>query len=230
VLDEIVAGLRLAPDHVAACEACQQQLTRARSEAALVRELPEFQRTFERLRPQPAKISWLARWALPGIGLFLSAAAATLVLVVHPGSALDQVKGAPSLALLRSSDAAAQAPLRSGEHVRLSVGAAGHPYLLVVALDETGRVDPIWPSGKATSGKAPSGGVSALEPGFEVTPGSFLLYAVFSDVPLETPGVRRALKSALEQHRRTGQPLWALNPGQVPGESGHAKLYVSVAR
>jgi hypothetical protein len=92
-------------------------------------------------------------------------------------------KGGAALSLQTLSGVEVQAP-RIGEQVALRLSAGPHRYVLAIAIDDAGRVEPLWPSGEAgrrSGAVEPSAHVSAP---MLVTAGAVRVVAAFSDGPV----------------------------------------------
>jgi hypothetical protein len=208
-LDELVAGLPERPGtrgHVQGCESCQARLRQLEADRRSVPALPGYEATFNRVRAMaeapPARSRW--RWAF---ALAPVAAAAVLLLVVRPtvnDDGGERTKGSPSLFLVRPDGAPAAPPLSPGEQVSLVLQGAGRRYALVLAVDEQGRVEQLWPAGGTGSGELRAGQPEASA--FEVTEGSFRLHAFFSDGPLAAEDVRATLAAAPGAEASRGRP------------------------
>jgi len=105
----------------------------------------------------------------------------------------ERVKGKPFLELL-DVDGHSAHDLRQADRVWISLTSAGHPYALLAQVDEHGAVAQVWPPSSAKSGEVSAAGPSRLQPGFEVTRGSFVLFAFLSDKPLRADEVLGALR------------------------------------
>jgi hypothetical protein len=194
------------------------------NELAAIRMLPGFRETRQRLaaRAQPKRRRW-AWWSAGGLSIALAASLA-LVLTSRSEPRI-RYKGRPRIELLREPDATG--PVHAGEHVSLVMHAAGHPYALLMAIDEKGAVEQVWPAQGTQSGRLPPQHPDQpLEPGFEVTPGSFAVHAFLSDAPLNTTEAAEALHRAFVE----GRDLSTATPaGWVPSEeNARATLKVEV--
>jgi hypothetical protein len=162
------------------------------------------------------RVSWLV---LP-----LAAAAAFFLL---PRS-LDRVKGsASSLSLLREGEPVVS-EVAPGERLSVAVGAAGARQVLVEAIGEDGLVSGVWPPEGDRSGLAPRGAAAALSPPFAVTPGSVVLFAFFSDSPIDRPDAERALRAAVVEARDRGRPAVQAEPPPLPHEVSRARRQLCV--
>jgi hypothetical protein len=226
VLDELAAGAG-GPDaaqHLATCAECRHRLDQRRSAAAEILSRPDSARVWARITAasdRPARTSLpRRRWLALAGGL--AAAAATGVVLVSRGPG-DRLKGSPTLAFVRASDGTKAASARPGDRLQLELGAAGHAYALLLAVDASGAATPRWPAGARESGPAPRG-IARLAPAFEVTPGSLVVHAFLSARPLAVEPVLRALAAAAQQ--AGGAPLDA-GPPALGDAQASAKLTVT---
>ncbi|NOK32616.1 hypothetical protein HMI49_05320 [Corallococcus exercitus] len=217
-LDEWLAGLDdsgRAERHVAACPACGMIAERMRqSRESSLRE-PRAKAVLARLeekRARSAKPRW--SWGVP----LVAALAVGLALVVYvPRGTEDGVrlKGTVALRLL-SAQGVPVLDAKPGEQVTLSVGTGTYRNVLVLAVDEAGAVDRLWPQEGKMSGTVDPGAEVKLSPPLEVTPGSVALHAFFSDAPLDVAQAREALTARVAEARVKGQgPLDVATPGDV---------------
>jgi hypothetical protein len=215
-LDELASGLPVDENdkqHVGACSDCRQRLeaalaARARSQAAF-----GYARTRARLtaadRPRGLR-AWLP--------FLIPALAASLLFVVALRTGPQQgerLKGAPFVEFTRE-DGTVISQARVGEIVGLKVGGGGYSQALVLAVDEAGAVDELW-AGQMTESVR-------LLPHFEVTPGSVVAHAFFSDQVLDAPGLKAALTAQVRA--RAGSPLEARAPPLEGGAVATRKLSV----
>ncbi|MBI3181348.1 MAG: hypothetical protein HYZ28_04325 [Myxococcales bacterium] len=228
VLDELAAGLAAPPGsqaHVDGCESCRTRLeaiARARAEAVASPRYHAIHAQLNSARPS-ARPWWLALLAPLAV-------AAVLALFVaspeEPGS--TRTKGAATVRVLRGPDGESISAARIGERVVLAVGAAGRPYGLVAAIDAAGTVSVVWPARGRLSERVPPGAQARLEPGFEVTPGSTLLLAVFSETPIELESARRAIERSVEEVRKEGRSPLEVSPEPLPSETARAQALLVV--
>ena len=217
-IDEWLSGLDTtghAERHVAACPACGMIAERMRQARASSLAQPRAKAVLARLeekRARSAKPRW--SWAVP----LVAALAAGLALIVYvPRGAEDGVrlKGTVALRLL-SEQGAPVLDARPGEHVTLAVGTGHYRNVLVLAVDEAGTVDALWPPEGQTSGTVEPGAEVKLSPPLEVTPGSVALHAFFADAPLDVAQARDALTSRVAEAREKGRgALDVATPGDV---------------
>ncbi|HVE81219.1 MAG TPA: hypothetical protein VND93_00155, partial [Myxococcales bacterium] len=150
------------------------------------------------------------------------------LVVVGPGPGTGtRVKGAFSIAVV-GEDGQELQRARPGDRVGIAVGAAGRAQVLVLAMDDHGAVEVLWPVEGKESGAAPPGARAVLGTSFDVTPGSLALYALFGNAPISAAEAQAALKSEVTTAAREGRgPLEAQAP-RGPWE-GAAKIVVQVA-
>ncbi|NOK21837.1 hypothetical protein [Corallococcus carmarthensis] len=217
-LDEWLSGLDAsgrAERHVAACPACGMLAERMRQARESSLREPRAKAVLARLeekRARSAKPLW--SWGVP----WVAALAVGLALVVYvPRATEDDVrlKGTVALRLL-SAQGAPVADASPGERVTLAVGTGTYRNVLVLAVDEAGAVDQLWPQEGPTSGTVKPGAEVKLSPPLEVTPGSVALHAFFADAPLDVEQARAALTSSVVEAREKGQaPLDVATPGDI---------------
>lgn len=162
-------------------------------------------------------------------GPLVAVLAVGLALVVYVPRGVEdgvRLKGAVALRLV-SAEGLPVANARPGERVTLAVGTATFRSVLVLAVDEAGAVDVLWPQGGRTSGTVTPGAEVRLTPPLEVTPGSVALHAFFSDAPLAAEPARAALLARVEEARAKGLgPLEAVTPDDVG--KAHAEVRLGV--
>ncbi|MBN8466422.1 hypothetical protein JYJ95_07850 [Corallococcus exiguus] len=217
-LDEWLSGLDAsgrAERHVAACPACGMIAERMRQARASSLAQPRAKAVLARLeekRARSARPWW--NWGVP----LVTALAVGLAMVVYvPRGAEDGVrlKGTVALRLLSVQGATVQ-DAKPGEQVTLAVGTGPYRNVLVLAVDEAGAVDPLWPRDGQTSGTVEPGAEVRLSPALEVTPGSVALHAFFSDAPLDVEQAREALTARVAEARGKGQgPLEVATPETI---------------
>lgn len=224
-LDELAAGMEVPVEvraHVGGCGVCGARLKEIEASRARARESAGFHRVKARLRA-PAPRRWT--WAALGVPA-LAAVAAALVLVVRPPDTGTRVKGAFSVVAVAPDGSEVRRP-RPGDRLNLAVGAAGRSQVLVLGVDEAGEVDILWPPVGAHSVPAPPGARAVLQPSFTVTPGSFALYALFSNGAIDGGPAKAALRAEVQATRAAGHgPLDTPAPGG-PWD-GAAKLVLQV--
>ncbi|MBZ4372797.1 hypothetical protein [Corallococcus sp. AS-1-6] len=217
-LDEWLAGLDAsgrAERHVAACTACATLAERMRQARASSLAQPQAKAVLARLEEKRARSArpWWS-WGVP----LVTALAVGLALVVYvPRGAEEGVrlKGAVALRLLSARGEPVR-DARPGAQVMLAVGTGPYRNVLVLAVDEAGAVEPLWPREGQTSGTVEPGAEVRLSPALEVTPGSVALHAFFSDAPLDMEQAREALTSRVAEARGKGQgPLDAATPDAI---------------
>ncbi|RKH70731.1 hypothetical protein [Corallococcus aberystwythensis] len=217
-LDEWLAGLDAsgrAERHVAACPACGMLAERMRQARESSLREPRAKAVLARLeekRARSAKPRW--SWGVP----LVAALAVGLALVVYVPRETDdgvRLKGSVALRLL-SEQGAPVADARPGERVTLAVGTGPYRNVLVLAVDEAGTVERLWPQEGATGGMVEQGAEVKLSPPLEVTPGSVALHAFFSESPLEVEPARAVLAKHVAEARAKGQgPLDVETPGGI---------------
>ncbi|WP_223635654.1 hypothetical protein [Corallococcus sp. EGB] len=217
-LDEWLSGLDTtgrAERHVAACPACGMLAERMRQARETSLAQPRAKAVLARLEEQRAR-SARPRWSW-GVPLVAALAVGLALIVYVPRGADDGVrlKGNVALRLVSAQGAPVQGA-RPGEQVTLAVGTGPYRNVLVLAVDEAGAVEPLWPGEGGTSGTVEPGAEVKLSPPLEVTPGSVALHAFFSDAPLDGAHAREALTSSVAEARAKGQgALDAPTPGDV---------------
>ncbi|WP_375760823.1 hypothetical protein [Corallococcus exercitus] len=217
-LDEWLAGLDAsgrAERHVAACAACGQVAEQLRQARASSLGEPRAKAVLARLEEKRAR-STKPRWSW-GVPLVAALAVGLALVVYVPRGADDGVrlKGTVALRLL-SEQGTPMLDAKPGERVTLAVGTGPYRNVLVLAVDEAGVVDRLWPQEGRTSGTVAPGAEVKLSPPLEVTPGSVALHAFFSDAPLDVEQAREALTSSVAEARTKGQgPLDVETPGDI---------------
>ncbi|NBD08778.1 hypothetical protein [Corallococcus silvisoli] len=230
-LDEWLAGLDAsgrAEGHVASCAACGQLAERLRRERESSLRAPRANAVLARLEEQRAR-SARSRWSWSWGGPLVAVLAMGLALVVYVPRGLEdgvRLKGDVALRLV-SEEGLPVASARPGARVTLAVGTGTFRNVLVLAVDEAGAVDVLWPRGGHTSGAVAPGAQVRLSPPLEVTPGSVALHAFFSDAPLAAEPARAALLARVEEARAKGLgPLEAATPDDVG--KAHAEVRLGV--
>jgi len=179
-LDELAVGEAgpTAQEHLRGCPHCQDRLRQLESLRQRARAAPQFNHVLTRLKAQAPVPSRLPRWAW----LFAPAATLCALLLVwglqRPGA--DRLKGTPELGVVLADGSPAPRELSPGQLIAVTVGAAGHSQLLVLAADHE-EVAVLWPPGATASAPAPRGANIPLAPAWEVTPGDVTLFAFFSE-------------------------------------------------
>jgi len=214
-LDELAAGLRegaSATAHVDTCVRCRDRLAEFQRAHADARRAPRFETTFARIEATATKRK-RGRWSLFAALPVAAAAMLALVMFARPDAPTVRLKGAAELVVLRASGTERIESATPGEQVQLAVGAAGHPYAVVLAVEETGEVSVLWPQGADTSARVPPGAEVKLSPTFEVTEGSITLHALFSEEPLAISPEQQALRQAIAEAMASGRsPLEVTAP------------------
>ncbi|HYV47119.1 MAG TPA: hypothetical protein VFA20_19810, partial [Myxococcaceae bacterium] len=205
------------------CAVCGARLKEIEASRARARESAGFHRVKARLRA-PAPRRWT--WVMVGAPA-LAAIAAVLLLVVRPPEVRTRVKGAFSVVAVAADGSEVQRA-RPGDRLNLAVGSAGRSQVLVLGVDEAGEVDILWPPVGSHSVPAPPGAKAVLQPSFAVTPGSFALYALFSNETIDGGPAKAALRAEVQATRAAGR-----GPLDTPAPSGPwdgaAKLVLQVA-
>jgi len=166
-LDEIVAGLAPAPEHLARCADCSARLEALRQESAAFLSRPEAMAQLARLAPAPPPRSFLRLAALA-----VPLAAGLAIFLAWPKAPVeDRIKGAPTVVLLDVSGNAVThaAP---GTKLTLAVGSGGFPRVRVFAIDAQGNKESLYSGPVASGARVP---LSQLE----VTPGDVTVTAEF---------------------------------------------------
>lgn len=228
-LDEIAAGMPVSGEaraHAEACPECGVRLREIDAARKSARGSHGYHRVQARLKaPEPRRWRWFAL-AIP------AAVAAMVVAVVvarveEPREPGVRLKGGYAVALLAGNGSEVERA-RAGERLTLAVGAAGRAEALVLAVDEGGAVEVLWPVGGVRSAPVPSGARAKLEPSFEVTPGAIAVHALFANGAIEAGAAKAALEAEVEAARRGGRtPLDARSPAG-PWE-GAARVVLQVA-
>ncbi|MFB1481852.1 hypothetical protein [Corallococcus sp. RDP092CA] len=227
-LDEWLSGLDAsgrAERHVAACPACGTLAERMRQARESSLAQPRAKAVLARLEARRARSS-RPRWSW-GVPLVAALAVGLALVVYVPRGADDGVRLKGNVALrLLSAQGAPVLDARPGEQVTLAVGTGPYRNVLVLAVDEAGTVEPLWPSEGATSGTVEPGAEVKLAP-LEVTPGTVALHAFFAEAPLDVASAREALASSVAEAREKGQgPLDAATPGGIGKARARALLRV----
>lgn len=226
VLDELAAGLEApagSKEHLSSCAQCVHALEAIREPRDAFLASPQARTSFARLAAAtssaPARRSaWWARWALA----LAVPATAVLVFLALPQEPGERLKGSASIQLL-GPDQQPVRQARAKDAVRLALGGGGFSYCAVLSVDERGRVEPLWPPGGRESARIPPGARTVLEPPFEVTPGSLVLFAFFSDRPLELGQLGSALRA---QAAGSARPLELKPPAGLAPAVARASLEV----
>lgn len=204
--------------HVAGCERCARALAQMEREAADFRREVPFE-AFARAALARSRGRERARWARPAA----LAAAAALVLGLLSGpleTALssrgrNHVKSAAAVDLYAGGIGAAPRTVQSGEalapgeRIRVGYHAADGRYLLVLSVDESGEVTPLYPEAGRSLKAQPGNQVRMLPDSVELTGrGWERLIALISDEPLE---VAAAVAQARGEFARA-RSLQAMTP------------------
>ncbi|MEW5737928.1 MAG: hypothetical protein AB1938_03325 [Myxococcota bacterium] len=205
VLDEVAAGLPVSAEasaHLESCEACRMKLDELRASRASVAANPSSARTLEKLLAKaeaPAPKRGLRLVHVAAVALPLAAALALLVFnPIRQGGDDTRLKGAPAVELL-DAQGRAVTKAKPGETLTLTVGGAGYPYAVVVAIDAQG-LSTLWPKTGGELGALERGARVPLDT-LTVTPGDVRVVALFSSKPLllgklTTPLVNEVMKRA----------------------------------
>ncbi len=202
-LDEHLAGLATeraasAAAHLATCPACAARAT------ALRAGYDAFLAHHPRPERAPAVLSLGRRrvWALGGV--FAAAAAALVAVVVVDGPPAPsgvRSKGGSILEIAVGRDGAsmpfADQPLRAGDRLAFRYRSTA-AHLLLVSLEASGKITVLLPPGGQQSMAIVPGQQQRLADGVELDdyPGTELLLAFFSAVPLATAEVESAIRAA----------------------------------
>jgi hypothetical protein len=202
-LDALVAGEpnEVATAHVADCAACRARLDAHKLMARQVSSMPQFEQTFSALDFSPPAASTRPprrRW--PAVLAVAVPLAAVLVFLIASPRRDDgtRLKGTPTLEVLLDDQPVTRA--RPGDTIGLAVGGAGSSHGLVLAIDEAGAVSRLWPQADVAAPIA-AGARVPLSPTFDVTPGSLVLLAVFTDAPQPVAPVIAAVERQLAAGR-----------------------------
>ncbi len=233
VLDELASGLPASGEakaHAQACPQCQLRLEGLRAARQAAKGAPQFERVWAKVRHAPPEPERTSRWGWMAAPLGAMALAMLLVLVVPGGEPPNEsrLKGTSSFRVLSAQGGQPISRANPGDRVVLAVGSAGHPYGLVLGVDESGAVSLVWPMGTFESGQVPSGPEARLDPPFEVTEGSLELFALFSDKPLELAVAQRAMEQAVEVAKREGKSPRQVTPPKLRGEAARANASLGV--
>jgi hypothetical protein len=88
--------------------------------------------------------------------------------------------------------------LKPGERVRLRYQADGHPFVLVLSIDEQGQVTPLYPQTGQSLPAEPGGALLPQSVAFDGA-GRERLVAVFSDEPLAVDAAVTRARAAFDQ-------------------------------
>ncbi len=223
--------------HAASCEVCRGALDAFKAEQiAFEREVPfdRFAAAVERKATQQrAGAAAPRRWWSDNVRLAVGLAACFVAVVVAqrvvPGTPLARTKGAADVELVvaagpagtqrvASPDPRAPEVLTHGERVRVGVTPAAWHFVLVISIDATGAVTPIYADGARSlplSGTSPE----FLPDSLEFT-GSGLEHVVvlLSDRALDVDVVGHSLR---EQFAAANGDLTTIGALAVPGEQFH---------
>ena len=222
-IDEVVAGDRPAPPHVADCSTCRDRLaqaTAARKDALASFAFHRVRRQLESRGARPSR--WAAAWPVLGAAL---AAALVIFLRAPTAGPVDLLKGAASVRLL---DAATEQPVvraHPGDKVLLAVSSAGHAKARIFTVDARGTVASLWPKPGQACDVGPA--VAPLA-SFAVTPGDVELFAFFSEAELDEAAVHDALSAAVAQALAGGQRAFDARPRTLVGEAARAQRHLGV--
>lgn len=167
-LDEVVAGLAAAPEHLSACPACSGKLESLRAQSAAFLQRPQAKRQLEALAPAPQRRSFLRVLAIAaplaaGLALFFS---------LPHDPPVDRIKGSPTVILLDEAGNSVTSAA-AGSKLTLAVGAAGFERVEIFAVDAEGKKEPLYSGPVAAGARVP---LTQLE----VTPGDVTVTAVFA--------------------------------------------------
>jgi hypothetical protein len=193
-LDEVAAGTAnpQAQAHLRECGDCRRRLEAITSAASAISAMPAFEarlRDLESTLPAAPPSRW-RRVAFVAVPL-----AAALVLLVMLGRPEDgtRLKGAPTVELLLEGQPVAQA--REGARLDLAVGGAGATHAVILGVEASGDVVPLWPEGDVAAPIEP-GARSLVGKRFVVTAGDLLVVAFFSTKAQPIAPLRDAVQKA----------------------------------
>jgi hypothetical protein len=218
VLDELASGLPApggSKEHVELCPECSGRLqatlrTRDASKGSF-----GWARTMARVTAErPPRWRELLPFIVPVLAAVLFFVVASLD---WRPKATERLKGGASVEFVNGGKQVTQA--KPGDRLSLEIGAAGHSYALVLAVDKDRHVEVLW------EGKLPPGAIVTLPAQVEVTPGPVTVHAFLSNAPLEARVVVPAMENAMTEYG--GWPLEA-PPPRLPGTtSATQRLYVT---
>lgn len=240
-LDEAAAGDTLdaaAKDHLASCEPCRSAVEARRAASAALLATPEAQRRLAAVAgpasgaaprgseaasatPMEGALRWLLIASLP------LAAVLTLFVLPHGGGSATRVKGAATVELVDQHGEPTFTP-KPGDVVSLTVGTGGHGYGTVMAVDENGAVTQIWPENKDSTAPIADGARVTLLRGVEITPGSFVLHAFFTDEPTPVRPFAEELLGLAQLSKQVREPVMEVR-ARAPGAQAQAVQRIEVA-
>lgn len=194
VLDELLAG---APPnaHVEGCAECRARLEALKTEAGASRASFAYARTRARVTAEPAAATpW--RWV---VALLLPLAAALLFFLIPRGvepQTGERLKGTASVDFI-TRDGISVTEVRPGTRLKLKIGAAGFSHALVLAVEDTGSIEQLWPDAGADD-TLPGTGVVTLPRELEATPGPVTVHVLLSNGPLDAPKAKADLGAAMK--------------------------------
>jgi hypothetical protein len=211
--------------HLSACERCERALGEMEREAAAFRrELPfaHFERSVRargRSRQRPTWARPIAAAAAAALALGLLAGPLESALAprgqgtrLKSGGAVDVYAGGIGAAPRTVQSGEALAP---GERIRVGYHAADGRYLLVLSIDESGEVTPLYPEAGRSLKAEPGKQVRMLPDSVELTGrGWERLIALVSEKPLEVEAVRAQACAEFQRARS----LQAMTPLPVDAE------------
>lgn len=240
-LEEAAAGLPPA-EHLGGCADCQKRVDELKGASQALMSSPQFaarlaevqaqaaEKPIARIDPETGELTVSKRgaqgeaapaapfpWWKVLVPAFSLAASLALVLFWPRAAEEDtRLKGAVMIRVV-GADGRTVEKARPGQLVELAVAAGGRAQGLVLAVDARGELGVLWPPEATLSGRLPPGAGAHLQPGFEVTPGSLKLFALFSDGPFDVSAARARVQAALAEARAAGKsPLQA----ELPADDG----------
>jgi len=198
-LDELAADLPVAEAstaHLAGCEACRARLAQRQQLNLAILARPEAQARLDALVRAPAR----RRPSYSTVLAIVVPLAAALLLWLAPAHRPEDpttLKGAASVQLL---DAAGVASTHAhpGDTLTLAVGAAGHRFGAVFAVDSAGGISVLYPAAGTAMGPLDGNARQRLT-GLDVTPGDTRLVAFFADEPRPLAELQARLADAVKQ-------------------------------
>lgn len=221
VLDELCAGLPVAPEtnaHVDGCAECTARLTATRAARDASEKAFGYARTKARVTAdRPSRLSELMPFLLP----VLAALVFFIVISLDLGGGkkdTERLKGGASISFLN----AAGQPVteaKPGTRLTVEVGTAGNTHALVLSVDKDRAVETLW------SGALPAGAIVKLPVELEVTPGPVAVHVFLSRAPLVPKHVVPAMQTAIQDYG--GWPLEAPPPKVDGVTTATQRLYVT---
>ncbi len=196
--------------HLADCARCAKAFARMEREADAYFASVPFE-AFAQAVKAKGRGQERRRWAGPAaVALAVAVAlvlAAPLQAVLHAPSHSNRSKGDLLEVYVGGAGAAPRIAhsgeaLAPGERIRLGYHGAEGDYLLVLAVDESGAVTPVYPERGRSLKAEPGNQVHMLPDSVELTGQGFeRLVALFSDQPLEVEAAREAARAEFSRAR-----------------------------